>query len=111
MEKINEKEIKFRDGDSGPKYLIKGPFWDGGIILLKPGQAIGAHFHNKVEETFYFFEGSGKILVNDVAYTIQPGDVYRINPGEKHDIVNKSKEVIRCLFIKCPYLPDDRVKA
>ena len=45
MEKVNERDRPFRNGDSGPKYLIKGPKWDGGIIVFNPGQELGAHYH------------------------------------------------------------------
>ena len=54
MERVNEKEKEFRFGDSGPKYLFRGPKHEWGIVVLKPGQTLGAHYHNEVEETFTF---------------------------------------------------------
>lgn len=111
MERVNEKEKQFRHGDSGPKYLVRGPKWEGGIVLFKPGQQLGAHYHKEVEETFYFLSGSGKIIINDQEYRISPGDVYRLEPGEKHNIVNDTDEEIRAVFVKCPYLPEDKVSA
>ena len=100
MEKINEKDMEFRNGDSGPKYLVKGPKWEGGIIVFKPGQKLGAHLHREVEETFYFMEGTGKIYVDDKENRAVPGDVYRISPGEKHDIFNDGTADLRMMFIK-----------
>ncbi|MEW6556940.1 MAG: cupin domain-containing protein [Elusimicrobiota bacterium] len=111
MEKTNEREKKFRQGDSGPKYLIQGPKWEGGIVVFKPGEKLGAHYHNEVEETFYFLEGSCKIYVNDVEYQANPGDVFRLEPKEKHDIHNNTTEIVKAVFIKCPYLPTDKIKA
>jgi mannose-6-phosphate isomerase-like protein (cupin superfamily) len=109
MEKTNEKEKEFRSGDSGPKYLVRGPYWEGGIILFKPGQKLGAHYHREVEETFYFLSGSGKIIINNVEYNIQSGDVYKIAPTEIHDIINDTCDNLRGIFIKCPYKPDDKI--
>ena len=109
MERINEKEKQFRSGDSGPKYLIRGPKWEGGIVVFNPGQELGVHYHREVEETFYFLAGAGKIIIDDVEYRISPGDVFRLVPGEKHNIVNDTDKGIRAVFVKCPYLPDDKV--
>ncbi len=109
MEKVNEQELEFRHGDHGPKYLIRGPKWEGGIIVFKPGQTLGRHYHNEVEETFYFLEGSPKIIINDKDIRVKPGDVFRIDPGEAHNIVNDTPNDMRAVFIKCPCLPKDKV--
>lgn len=109
MQRVNEKENKFREGDWGVKYILRGPYIDWGIILLKPGKATGAHGHQEVEETFYFIKGSPKILVNDVEYRVEEGDAFRLEPLEKHDIVNDTQEEVKLIFIKTPYLPQDRI--
>lgn len=109
MQRINENECKFRGGDWGVKYILRGPCIDWGLILLKPGQTTGAHGHKEVEETFYFIKGSPKILVNDVEYRVKEGDAFRIEPLEKHDIVNDTREEVKLIFIKTPYLPEDKI--
>lgn len=109
MERANEREKQYRNGDCGPKYLIKGPKWEGGVFILKPDQKLGCHYHNEVEETFYFPECSGKIFINGNKYDIVPGDVFRIEIGETHDIVNDTGKDIKFIFIKCPYFPEDKV--
>lgn len=109
MEKINEHECKFRGGDWGVKYILRGPYIDWGVLILKPGQTMGAHGHQEVEETFYFIKGSPKILVNDVKYNVKEGDAFRIEPLEKHDIVNNTQEEVKVVFIKTPYLPQDKI--
>ena len=77
--------------------------------MLKPQQRMGAHSHRKVEETFYFLRGCPKMLINDTEYQVREGDAFRIDPGEKHDIVNNTEEVIKVVFIKVPYLPQDKI--
>lgn len=109
MERINEKDQEYRGDTSGVKYLLRGPRIDWGVILLKPGEAMGAHGHQEVEETFYFFQGAPKMLVDDIEYQTQVGDAFRIEPGEKHDIVNDTSEEVKVVFIKVPYLPKDKI--
>ncbi len=109
MEKVNEKEKSFRFEDSGPKYLFRGPRYEWGIIVFKPGQTLGKHYHNEVEETFYFLQGKPQMVINETVYRVEPGDAFRIEPKEKHDIINDTQENMQTIFIKCPYLPEDKV--
>ncbi len=109
MQHVNEYELPYRDGDSGVKYLIRGPKIDWGVILLLPGQRLGGHYHEQVEETFYVVEGQGTFVVNEKTYAARPGDVFRMEPKDRHDIHNDSDAPLKLVFIKCPYLPKDKV--
>ena len=109
MERVNENEQVFRKGDSGPKYMMRGPNIDWGIIVLKPGEKMGVHGHNEVEETFYFIQGAPTIIVNDAPYDVKEGDAFRLEPQEKHDIHNDTDSPVKLVFIKCPYLPEDKI--
>jgi len=111
MERANEHDLEFRHGDHGPKYLFRGPRHEWGIILLRPGDTLGAHGHREVEETFFFESGAPKMIVNRVEHRVRSGDVFRLEPGEAHDIVNDAAGPARIIFIKCPYLPEDKVAA
>ncbi|MHA1728767.1 MAG: cupin domain-containing protein [Promethearchaeota archaeon] len=110
MKKINENDVEWREGNSGPKYLFRGPKIDWGLILLKPGTNMGAHGHEKVEETFYFLSGNGKMIINDEPHPAKVGDAFYLEPKEKHDIENTGQEDMKIVFIKTPYLPDDKIK-
>lgn len=109
MERSIEQEKEFRFGDSGTKYIFQGPRIEWGILVLKPGQTLGAHYHNEVEETFYFQEGNPKMVINDISYQAQQGYAFRIEPKEKHDIINDTQENSRAIFIKYPYIKGDKV--
>jgi len=111
MERVNEKDKEFRFGDSGPKYIFRGPKMEWGILVLKPAETMGAHYHEKVEETFFFCEGEPEIIINGVSQKVKEGDAFRIEPKEKHDIVNNTASKAKVIFIKCPYLPEDKIKA
>ena len=108
MQRANENACAYRAGDSGVKYLMRGPRIDWGVILLKPGQSLGGHYHEAVEETFYVQSGRGAVLVNGERYAAEQG-VFRLEPTERHDIVNDGEAPLKLVFIKCPYLPADKV--
>ena len=109
MERVNANEMEYRKGRSGPKYLFRGPRIDWGLIRFLPGESLGKHLHERLEETFYFTSGTGVIEVNGVQYDIGPGDAFRIEPDETHDIVNTGDGALDGVFIKHCYLPDDKV--
>ncbi len=110
MEHVNEKDLDFRGGDSGVKYLFRGPIIDWGVIVFAPGERLGHHYHERVEETFYFIEGAGgKMIVDGVEHPIRIGDAFRLSATEKHDIVNDTAEPLKAIFIKSTYDPRDKV--
>lgn len=109
MERVNENNCEFHFGDHGPKYLMRGPKFEWGVIVFQPGQELGAHKHEQVEETFYFENGTPLMVVDDNKYRVTPGDAFRLEPGEAHNIINDSEEDTRIIFIKCPYLPGDKI--
>ena len=109
MKRVNEDELKFRKGDSGPKYLLRGPRIDWGVLVLKPGETLGSHFHNEVEETFFFLQGSPIVKVNGQEIRARVGDAFLMEPKDQHDIINDGAEPTKMVFMKSPYLPDDKV--
>ncbi|MDD5065640.1 MAG: cupin domain-containing protein [bacterium] len=109
MEHVNEKEKEFRNKESGPKYLFRGPRLEWGILVLKPGEKLGHHFHNEVEETFFLLEGEADMIINDRKIEAVQGDAYRLEPRDRHDILNRSGQPVKFIFIKTPYIPEDKV--
>lgn len=108
LDRVNEHDLPYRHGTHGPKYLFRGPKHEWGIIVLRPGDSLSPHRHAQVEETFFFEAGTPCIIVNGAEHRVRPGDVFRLEPMESHDIVNDSDTDCRIIFIKCPYLPDDK---
>jgi mannose-6-phosphate isomerase-like protein (cupin superfamily) len=110
MEIVREQDQKFRGGASGVKYLFRGPKIDWGIIVFAPGEELGRHLHNEVEETFFFVEGSGgRVIVDGQERAIETGLAVRIEAGEVHNIVNDSAAPLKAVFIKSSYNPTDKV--
>lgn len=107
MEKVNEKEKEYRFGDWGPKYLMRGPKLEWGILKLSPGKELGKHYHKEVEEIFYILSGKAIMTINDEILEIFPGDAIRVEPNEEHNIIEASEDFL-AVFIKAPYLPEDK---
>jgi mannose-6-phosphate isomerase-like protein (cupin superfamily) len=84
---------------------------DWGVILLKPNELMGdkPHGHNIVDETFYFVEGDGIMIINDKEYLAPQGSVFLLEPQEMHNIRNDSDRPIKVIFIKGSYNPDDKI--
>ncbi|MCE5260337.1 MAG: cupin domain-containing protein [Chloroflexi bacterium] len=109
MQRVKESELMFRGGKSGVKYLMRGPRIDWGVILLLPGERLSGHYHNEVEETFYIVEGEGTIIVNGEEHAVAAGDVLRMETRDRHELRNSGSTNLKLVFIKCPYLPEDKV--
>ena len=110
MKYVNEKDFQYRGGESGVKYVMRGPSIDWGLILLKPGEkmAENAHGHNLLDETFFFVEGDGIMTVDNNEFVALEGSVFLVEPTELHNIRNDSDKSIKIVFIKGDYKPDDK---
>ena len=110
IKKVNENDFEYRGGESGVKYLMRGPSIDWGLILLKPGESMAgkAHGHKEIDETFYFVEGDGVMIVDGKEISAPQGSVFLLEPNELHNIRNDSKKEIKIVFIKGEYKPEDK---
>ena len=90
---------------------MRGPSIDWGVILLKPGEwmAEKAHGHNFIDETFYFAEGNGVMIIDDKEIEALEGRVFLVEPKEMHNIRNESDKAVKIVFIKGEYKPDDKI--
>jgi quercetin dioxygenase-like cupin family protein len=62
-----------------------------------------------VEETFYFLRGQACLRVNGRELKAIAGDVYRLEPEERHEVRNDGADEVKLVFIKAPFLPEDKV--
>lgn len=112
MRKIEPEAIPWSLGDAGVRYLQQGPDLEWGILKMKPGQSskdYGRHIHRVVEETFYLLSGSLKVIINGEEHRLEPGQALVVEPNDYHDLINDTSEDIVALFMKHPYLPEDRI--
>lgn len=106
---INENEQEYRFGDSGPKYLMKGPRSNFALVRFNPGEDFQAHYHNVMEENFYILEGKVDIVVDGKVNTLSAGDMIHIEPGEVHYVKNAYDAPMKMVSTLAPYQEVDKV--
>ena len=107
---INENEREYRFGNSGPKYLMRGPRSCFALVQFGPGEDFPAHYHNVMEENFFILEGEVDIVVDGVVHHLAPGDLIHIEPGEVHYVVNKGSVPIKMVSTLAPFQDGDKVE-
>ena len=83
---LDEKEKDYRFGDSGPKYLMKGPRSNFAVVRFNPGQDFPAHYHEIMEEN-------------------------HIEPNEVHYVKNPYDEPIVMVSTLAPFQEVDKIEA
>lgn len=107
---INESEKEYRFGDSGPKYLMKGPRMNFAVVQFQPGEDFAAHYHDVMEENFFILEGEIKIVVDGVTYHLKEGDFIHIEPTETHYCFNPFQASVKMISTLAPYQESDKVE-
>lgn len=107
---INEKDREYRFGDSGPKYLMKGPRSNFAVVQFQPGQDFKAHYHNIMEENFYILEGKIDIEVDGATHTLSQGQMMHIEPKEVHYVINRYDKTVKMISTLAPFQESDKVE-
>ena len=106
---VNESEREYRFGNSGPKYLMKGPRSNFAVVQFQAGEDFKAHYHNVMEENFFILEGEVDIVVDGKMYHLKVGDLIHIEPKEIHYLVNNSDAQVKLISTLAPFLDPDKV--
>ncbi|WMJ84739.1 cupin domain-containing protein [Oscillospiraceae bacterium LTW-04] len=106
---LNESEREYRFGNSGPKYLMKGPRMNFAVVQFLAGEDFTAHFHNTMEENFFILEGEIDIVVDGKVNKLKQGDFIHIEPGEIHYCVNNSNALVKMISTLAPFQEIDKV--
>ena len=106
----SEADHAYRFGNSGPKYLMKGPRMNFALVQFQPGEDFVAHYHNVMEENFYILEGKADIVVDGVLHTLCAGQFIHIEPGEVHYVSNPYDQVLQMVSTLAPYTDPDKVE-
>ncbi len=107
---MNENEAEYRFGDSGPKYLMKGPRMSCGVVQLQPGESFPAHYHDIMEENFFVLEGELEIHVGEEVYFCKAGDLIHCAPPDMHYLRNPGTVPFKAVFMLAPYQIQDKVE-
>lgn len=107
---IHENDKEYRFGDSGPKYLMKGPRSNFAIVQFQAGQDFKAHYHNIMEENFFILEGKVDIFVDGVKHALSAGELIHIEPGEVHYVANNYDGPVKMISTLAPYQEVDKIE-
>ena len=110
MNIVDEKDLEYRFGDNGPKYLMRGPRSNFAIVQFMPGQDFRAHYHEVMEENFYILEGTVTIVVDGTVHTLNQGQFIHIEPNEVHYVINQSSSVVRMVSSLAPFREVDKIE-
>ncbi|MFQ5773562.1 MAG: cupin domain-containing protein [Kiloniellaceae bacterium] len=79
---------------------IKG--FSSGVQVIAPGCHIREHQHDAHEELLFFFEGTGKAVVNGESHPVRPGTSVYLGPWNRHTIVNDGATDLKMLWVLMP---------
>ena len=63
---------------------------------------IREHQHGTEQELLFFFEGTGKVLVNGEEYPVQPGTMVYAGQQNAHKIINDTDQDLKMMWLLAP---------
>lgn len=85
-------------------YLLEDNKILNNLVLSKTtlhvGQETTGHFHNGVEEVYFFQSGKGKMIVGNDNYQVAAKDIIIIPDGDFHKVFNTGSDdlIFICVF-------------
>lgn len=76
--------------------------FSAGIQVIAPGSHIREHQHGTEQEVLFFFEGTGKVLVNGVEHPVQPGTMVYAGHQNAHKIINDTEDDLKMMWMLLP---------
>lgn len=70
------------------------------IVTIPPGSHVPAHHHQTSVEVYAVRRGACDIEVNGERYTLRPGDIMLVEPGDVHALTNNGDETFELLVFK-----------
>ena len=74
------------------------------IMEIPPGTALPVVHREEGEDFFYVLEGEVEQSIGDKVFTLRQGDSAHHNTQVDHDVVNKSDEIAKLLWVGTPVL-------
>ena len=106
---VNEEDKEYRFGDSGPKYLMKGPRMNFALVQFQAGQDFKAHYHNVMEEEFLHSRGRGGYRRGRRGQPPASGSDDPHRAGEIHSCRQQPGAPMKMISTLAPYTNPDKV--
>jgi len=67
---------------------------------LKPGKETTGHYHDELEEVYFFNSGHGKMMLGEEVFDVKSGDIVLIPGGVFHKVYNDCEDILifTCVF-------------
>lgn len=85
-------------GDNG---MTSGEHFVQGYVVIYPGGSVPTNSHAE-EESFTILSGSGKMMIDGVAYPAVEKSVFFIRPNIPHSIHNTGDDDMEVMFVYAP---------
>lgn len=73
-----------------------------GIQVVAPGGHVRLHCHGANEEIIFFFEGSGRAVVDGVEHAAVPGTTCYLGPDVMHSFINDGDGPLKFVWVMSP---------
>ena len=73
-----------------------------GIQVIAPGGHVREHRHGSEQELLFFYEGTGRALVNGESHPIVPGTTFYLGPGNAHTLINEGEGELKMFWVLLP---------
>lgn len=73
-----------------------------GIQVIAPDSYIREHQHGTEQELLFFFEGTGKVLVNGEEHPVRPGTMVYAGRQNSHKIINDTDTDLKMMWVLAP---------
>ncbi|SEH05504.1 cupin domain-containing protein [Candidatus Venteria ishoeyi] len=111
MKYVKDKNWLEKEGYSKKIFLDENDLGTKGArvqeIKIKAGEVAKIHHHKIQTEIFYFLNKNGYFIVNGEKIKPKVGEILVVEPNDKHEIVNNTKEDFLYLCFKINYSEDD----
>lgn len=90
---------------------VDTPFFNLGIVLLRPGQGVDSHRHEAEDDSFLVLEGVLSVTVGEDERQVQagPGTYVLVPAGTPHALLNAGSTDVRFLNVHAPGGFDRRI--
>lgn len=72
------------------------------LMSIPPGGEVGEETHHDVDQILIFPAGTGKAVLDGAESPIQPGSLYAVPKGTRHNFVNTGTEDLKIISVYAP---------
>jgi mannose-6-phosphate isomerase-like protein (cupin superfamily) len=76
--------------------------------ILHAGKATSGHFHDNLDEVYFFTSGQGVMQVGERIFSVNSGDIVLIPGGEFHRVTNNNQKGKQDLVFICVFQSYER---